>query len=237
VILGGTQRPESARRQVAGRPDAEVGAMHVRMRSLAEVVQGRERRRGVLGVPGPVGDGDGSQHHVPALGSVAELASQPAGRHDRVGVGGGQPDARRIVPGGPPQQLGDAGRAGRADVAGPDLDHRGAAGRGHRRRLVGAGVGDHQDVHRDLGRRRGLLQCGQASGQQFLLVVRRHDHAGRREPPRCGHTRPVAWATETGAPSVRRYTSARKSGSTWLTSRPSPGWAASIWCTSSPVRG
>ena len=69
-------------------------------------------------------------------------------------------------------------------------------------------------MHRDGSRGRGFPKPGQAGGQQLLLVVRRHDHAGRRDPSRSGHTRPVDWATETGAPSVRTYTSARKSSST-----------------------
>jgi hypothetical protein len=38
--------------------------------------------------------------------------------------------------------------------------------------------------------------------------VRRH-----HDPGRLDHSRPVAWATEAGVPSVRMYASARKSGS------------------------
>ncbi len=237
MVLGGAQRPEAARRQVAGRPDAQVRAVHMRMRSLAELVQSRERGRGILGMPRPVGDGDGPEHHVPALRGVHELAPQPALRYHRVSVGGGQPDLGRIRALGPPQQLSHAGRPRGADVARPDPDHRGATGRGHRGRLVGTGVGDHQHMHRDLRCSRRVQQPAQAGGQQLLLVVRRHDHADRRNPPRCRHTRPVDWATETGTPSVRMYTSARKSGSAWLTRQARPGWAASTPCTSSPVRG
>jgi len=198
VVFCRPHRLEPARRQVGRRADAEVGPVHVRMRPVAELVLRGEDSRGMRRVLGPVRDGDRAEHHVPALAGVAELAAQPAGRHDGVGVGGGQPDRRRVGGSRPPQQLGHAGGAGRAHVAGPDGDDRGAVGGRHRGRRVGTGVGHDQQVDRHVGRTGRCFQRGQAGGQIFFLVVGRHHDTCRDHPRpagltgRLGHARPVA---------------------------------------------
>ncbi len=70
--------------------------MYVRVRPVADVIQGIERGRNVRRMPVPVSDGDGPEHDIPALGRVLELALQPVTRHHGVGVGGRQPDRGRI---------------------------------------------------------------------------------------------------------------------------------------------
>ncbi len=237
VVLGRAQRPEPARREVGRRPDAEVGAVHMRMRPGAELVQRIERGRHMRRMLGPVSDFDGPEDDIPAPARVTELAPQPAGWHDGVGVGGGQPDRGRVAARRQPEQFGHAGRPGRADVAGADADHPGSAGLRGNGRLIRAGIGDHEDLYGKTDGVGGPPQRRQAGGQQRFLVVRRHDDAHRLDGDRRPHTSPVARATDTGVPSVRRYTSARKSGSVCRTRRASPGWAASTRWTSSPDRG
>jgi hypothetical protein len=171
----------------------------MRVRSVAELIPGLERGRHLRRMAGPVGDGHGPEDHVPALAGVAELARQPARRHDGIGVGGRQPDRGRITGCRQPQQFGHAGRPGRTDAAGLDVQHPGAAGPGDRSRPVGAGVGHHQQVERHAKRAAGFRQGPQAGGEQFFLVVRGYDDAGGLD-----HTSPVACATDTGVPSVRR---------------------------------
>jgi hypothetical protein len=213
VVFGGAQRAESAGGQVGRGSQAEVRAVHVRVRPGAELVQGVERGRHVRRMPVPVGDFDGPQNDIPAPVGVPELALQPVGRHGGVGVGGRQPDPGRVGARRQPQQFGHAGDARGADVAGTDADHAGFAGPRGGSRLIGAGVGHHQHVYRRADGAGGPPQRRHAGGQQRFLVVGGHDHASRLDGCRPGHTRPVAWATDTGAPSVRMYTSARKSGS------------------------
>jgi len=237
VVLGRAQRPEPARREVGRRADAEVGAVHVRMRPGPELVQRIERGRHVRRVLGPVGDFDGPEDDIPAPACVAELAPQPAGWHDGVGVGGGQPDRGRVAARRQPEQFGQAGRPGRADVAGADADHPGSAGLRGDGRLIRAGIGDHQDIDGNGDGVDGPPQRRQAGWQQRFLVVRRHDDTRRLDGDGLPHTSPVARATDTGAPSVRMYTSARKSGSACRTRRPSPDWPASTRWASSPDRG
>ena len=232
VVLGGTQRREPAGRQVSGGPDTEVRAVYVRVRSGAERVALLEHVRYVRRIPVPVGDGYGPEDHVPARVGVLELPPQPAGWHDGVGVGGSQPGRGRVVPRRDPQQRGHAGRPGGADVASADADHLGAAGPRGGARPICAGIGDDDHVHGDADRAGGLPQCHQAGGQQRFLVMGRHHDADRLD-----HAKPVDWATDAGLPSVRIHTSARKSGSSWRTSRARPGCAASTRWTSSPDRG
>jgi hypothetical protein len=237
VVLGRAQRPEPARREIGRRPDAEVSAVHMRMRAGAGLVQrielGRHMRRMLV----PVGHLDSPEDDIPAAAGVAELAPQPAGRHDGVGVGGGQPDRGRVAARRQSEQFGHACRPGRADVAGADAGHPDSAGLRGDGRLIRTGIGDHEDLHGDAHGVDGPPQCHQAGGQQPFLIVRRHDDTCRLDGGRSPHTSPVAWATETGVPSVRTYTSARKSGSACRTSRASPGWATSTRWASSPDRG
>ena len=237
MVLGRAQRPEPAGGQVGGGPDAEIRAVHMRVRSGAEGVAFLERDRYVRRMTVPVGDGDGTEDDIPARVGVFELAPQPAGRHHGVGVRGSQPDRGRIVPAVEPQQFSHPGRPRGADAAGLDADHPGAPGPGHRGRPVAAAIGDHQQsgparcsalaVRRSAARQAGSSVSSSWAG----------DHAGAASPGPAAHTRPVAWATDTGVPSVRIQTSARKSGSAWRTRRASPGCVREHRCTSSPDRG
>ena len=237
VVLGCAQRPEPAGREVSRGPDAEVSAVHMRMRPRARLVQRIERGRHMRRMLGPVGDFDGPEDDIPGPAGVAELTPQPAGRHDGVRVGGGQPDRGWVAARRQPEQFGHARRPGRADIAGADADHPGSAGQRGDGRLICAGIGDHEELYSDAGRVDSAPQRRQAGRQQRFLVVRRHDDTRRFDGGRPPHTSPVAWATDTGVPSVRRNTSARKSGSVCRTRRPSPGWAASTRWTSLPDRG
>jgi hypothetical protein len=167
--------------------------MNVLMRSVAELIQRIEGGRHMRRVPVPVGDGDGSEHDVPALAGVPELAFQPAGWHYGVGVGGRQPGRRRIHP----------GRPCGADVASADGDDPGTARPRDGGGPVGAGIGDHQHRHRHADAAGDSVQSRQAGRQQRFLVVGRHDDADRLNARCALHTRPVAWATDTGAPSER----------------------------------
>lgn len=84
------------------------------------------------------------------------------------------------------------------DTAGADGDHPGTPGPGRPGGAVSARVSGHQHVHWDADRPSGLPRRAQVRGQQCLLVVGRH-----HDPGGLDHTRPVAWATDTGAASVR----------------------------------
>jgi hypothetical protein len=152
----------------------------------------------------PVGDGDGAEDDVPARIRVVELAPQPVRRHQGVGIGRGQPDRGRIGAGCQPQQFPHSRGPSGAHPASADTDHPGPGRAGHRGRLVGARVGDDHNVDRQAKRTGSIPQRGQAGRQQRLLVMRRHDHADRldRAEP-VAHTRPIAWATDAGVPSVR----------------------------------
>jgi hypothetical protein len=172
----------------------------MRVRPVAELIQCLERGRHLRRMAGPVGHGHCPEDHVPALAGVAELARQPARRHDGIGVGGRQPDRGRITGCRQPQQFGHASRPGRTDAAGLAVQHPGPARLGDRGRSVGAGVGHHQQVERHRKRAAGFRQGRQAGSEQFFLVVRGNDDADGLD-----HTSPVAWATDTGGvPSVRR---------------------------------
>ena len=166
--------------------------MHMRVRPGPEFVQGIKRGRHVRRMLVPVGDFDGAEDDIPAPAGVAELAPQPAGRHDGVGVGGGQPDRVRGAASRQPEQFGHARRPGRADVPGPDADHAGSAGPRGGGRLIGAGVGDHEDLCGDADGVDGPPQRRQAGRQQRFLIVRRHHDTHRLDGGRPPHTSPVA---------------------------------------------
>jgi hypothetical protein len=141
----------------------------------------RERDRYGRGVLVPVGDGDRAEDDIPARVRVSELAPQPSGRHRGVCVRGSQPDRGRIGAGRQPQQFSHPGRPRGTDPAGPDADYPGSSGPGHFGRPVAAPIGHHQQLDRHVQRAGGPPQRGQTGGQQRLLVVCRHDHAGRRD--------------------------------------------------------
>ena len=184
VVLGGPGRPEAARSQVRGRAEAQVGPVHMgvaratRGIGAGRVVEPREQRRQPGRVLPPVGDRDRAHDRVPASLGVAQLPGQPARRHQRVRVRGGQPDGGRVERPGPAEHLRDTGGAGGADAPGLDVQHRRSPGPGQPRGLVGAGVRHHHHVDTDPGQRGGgQPHRGQAGRQQVLLVVRGDDHA------------------------------------------------------------
>ncbi len=178
VILGRPGAPEPARGQVRGRAEAQVGPVHVRVGGAPRRVEPLEARRHLGRVLPPVSHRDRAHDRVPAALGVAELAGQPAGRHQRVRIRRGQPDRRRVERPGPAEHLRDPGGAGGAHVPRLDAQHRRSPGPGQPGGPVSARVRHHHHVDRDSGQRRGSQPDGvQAGRQQVLLVVRRDDHA------------------------------------------------------------
>ena len=178
VVLSGPGRAETPRGQVRRRTEAQVGPVHVRVARAAGPVELPEQRRHPGRELPPVGDGDRAHDRVPAALGVAELAGQPARRHQRVRVRRGQPDRGRIERPGPAEHFRHPGGPRGAHVPRPDAQHRRSPGPGQRGGPVGAGVRHHDDMDRDAGQRRGgQPDRVQAGGQQVLLVVRRDDHA------------------------------------------------------------
>ena len=178
VILGGPGRAETARGQVGRRAEAQVGPVHVRVAGAARPVELPEQRRHPGRVLPPVGDRDRADDRVPAALGEAELAGQPARRHQRVRVRRGQPDRGRIERPGPAEHLGHPGGACGAHVPRLDAQHRRSPGPGQHGGPVRARIGHDHHVDRDPGQRRGgQPDRFEAGGQQVLLVVRRDDHA------------------------------------------------------------
>jgi hypothetical protein len=233
VVLGGRHVGESAGLQVRPGTEAQVSAVHMRVGAASRAVAPAERGARSRRVPGPVGNPDRARHRVPALVGEADLLLQPATRDEGVGVRRGQPDVRRIQARGPAQHLPRSRRARRADAVRADRDDGGAAAPRDVSGPVAARVGHHDQLHGHAAHcPRRPAQAAQARRQQFLLVVRRDDHADGPD-----HTIPPTWATDLRSPPARVYTSAAKSGSRYPASRASPGCPASAWCASSPVRG
>ena len=126
----------------------------------------------------PVAEYPRSGDDVPALAGVPELAPQPVRRHDGVGVGRRQPHRRRTSIRGQPQRFGHPRGPRRAHAASLDGGHPGAAGPGGRDGLVRAGVGHHQQVHRQAER------AGRAPQRPQAAAFPRCAPAPRWRPPR-----------------------------------------------------
>ena len=164
-----------------------------------------------------------------------QLAAEPGGFDPGVGVGAGQPYGGRVG------VLADdgleAGGAGDAHVAGGDGEAVDARLAALVEAAVGAVVEHDQYVDGDRGQTGGLLDGGQAVGEEALFVVGGYDHPDPADV--AGHVwiSPVREATERWS---RLQTASRKSASTWLQIRVSPCSAAvcsMMWWTWSPVRG
>jgi hypothetical protein len=177
--------------------------VHMRVRPGTEGVAFGERDRHVRRMAVPVGDGDGAEDDVPARVRVVEPAPQPSpaapGCRRRSWPARPRPDRRRMsaaaVPSFPRPERRPPGERGYRSPWPRSRRPPRPSGRCTRRRRPQRGpAGEAHWQH----------PAARPGRQQRLLVMRRHDHADRldRAEP-VAHTRPIAWATDAGVPSVR----------------------------------
>lgn len=202
---------EAPRLEVDAGSHAQVGAVDMVVGAVVEellvVVEVEGLAEFVAG--GVAVESDHAEHDIRATPGHMQLAAEPRGFDLGVGVGAGQPYGGRV--GVLADDGVEANGAGDAHVAGGDgngVDSRLAA---FVAASVGAVVEHDQYVDGDRGQAGGLLDGGQAVGEEALFVVGGYDHPDSADV--AGHVwiSPVREATERWS---RLQTASRKSGST-----------------------
>ena len=193
AILMHRQRPEATHAPIGFGAHPKVGAVDMPMAftALVQALVALAHLGRMLRVP--LLD---THRAANRIGVECQLLAQPVARHSAVGVGAGEPACALI------QQVGGAGAAGIADIAGVDGQGLHTAGAGDVPGAVGAGIQYHQDPHFFTGFVGRTPQRLEAVLEQGLFIVRGHHDANHRH---CSsRSMPPAW---------RLQSSSRKSAS------------------------